>query len=199
VRFEQQELNLNWWHTYQLQYTSKLLICSSTLPKRKPYNTKVMRNEEPTPQKKFQTVEHVRWIWWNSLKSENTKFTIYKLQNSKSIVGMDSYHWRDLFHIQLSLLWSMVVFIWNELWRILRESEHKHTHILTHAKVASLALTSGSHRWKRPIRPLLPSLTLRCFERRFVPQREGGRPSKQPFFVPQIRANPDLSYQTRPY
>ena len=45
-----------------------------------------------TPQRIFQTVERVRWIWQNSLKTSYTKLMIYDWWNSKPIVGIDSYH-----------------------------------------------------------------------------------------------------------
>jgi hypothetical protein len=45
----------------------------------------------------FKWSSRVRQIWQNPLKTENKKFTIYGRRNSKSIVGMDSYHRRTFF------------------------------------------------------------------------------------------------------
>jgi hypothetical protein len=66
----EQHLDLKWWHTHtSYSIYSELLISPSTFTE-----TKNLQHEncaiwwgEPTPLRKFQTIELVWWIWQNSL------------------------------------------------------------------------------------------------------------------------------------
>jgi hypothetical protein len=109
-------------HTGYSIFINELLICLFTFTEMKTlqHESCVKWGDEPTPRRKYQTVEHVKRIWWNSLKSENTKFI--SLRNSKPIVGMDLYHQHIFF--MYNLFWFKTWFL---IWRGIGESRATRT------------------------------------------------------------------------
>jgi hypothetical protein len=98
---------------------------------------------EPTPQRKLQIVERVQWIWWNSLKSGNTKLMIYNQQNSKPIVGTYSYHRRTFFTAYFSLKHNCVDYK-RSRWYFEQHLDLKWWHTHTSYSIYSELLISAS-------------------------------------------------------
>jgi hypothetical protein len=132
------ELKRNRWELSSCIILASCLVVGRCSTKRKPYNTKVVRNEEvhlllKVNFKRLSVCNEFSKIHWK-VKTQNLQFTAYKTRNrlSEWIHIIDAH----LFHVQLVLVRSMVVLIWNEWWRSFRESEPKHAHVPSSKQVA---------------------------------------------------------------